>query len=408
MLVKYLNLKYSLALLLCLGVLQYNCKDHHLSKRATVSLLTCDEGSEIYSLFGHSALRIIDDSNSIDQIYNWGMFEFSENEFDFGYQFAKGRLVYYMAIQSFENFIYEYFYFKRGVREQILLLNQNQKQLLYEELQLNYLPENRKYNYDFFYDNCSSRIRDILKKVLDNDLIFTNHKDADQFTFRQIIDVNLKSQPWLDLGIDLVLGSKIDVRTSNKHLMFLPKYLEEILDSSLIKQEDGSKKPLVLEKLTLLASHQTSKQELTGTELYFWFILFITLILIVFRVNYATMSWIGFLLFTIGLLGIVLIFMWIGTDHNGTKINYNLIWANPVHLITLFSLFAPKFMKQLKIYYLIMTIILFSVVLFWIILPQEFHPSIKPLILCLTLIHFYLFNKSKKLRIEAHGVKTVL
>ena len=164
-----------------------------------------------------------------------------EEQFDFGYQFAKGKLKYYMAIQPFHVFVSQYKDYNRGVSEQVLLLNNSQKQLLYEKLLINYLPENRVYKHDFFYDNCSSRIRDILQDVFGGQLLLHQHKDAKKQTFREIIDFNLAPQPWLDLGIDLVLGSRIDVRANNHHLMFLPKYLEQIFDSSYVVSENGTK-----------------------------------------------------------------------------------------------------------------------------------------------------------------------
>jgi len=397
---KFSNLKNSICVLLISFYFQSFAVNHlpeNLSENAQLSLLTCDEGGEIYSLFGHSALRIFDVENQIDIVFNWGMFEWPEDQFDFGYQFAKGKLKYYMAIQSFNGFVSQYKDYNRGVSEQILNLDIDQKKLLYEKLLINHLPENRVYQYDFFYDNCSSRIRDILQEVLGDDLILYQHKDAGNKSFREIIEVNLASQPWLDLGIDLVLGSRIDVMANNKHLMFLPKYMEQIFDSSYVIDKNGIKKPFVVKKIQLVSSIKKPVEDLTGTGIYFWVSLFITLGLIIFRIKYVTISWFGLVLFIVGILGGVLIFMWIGTDHQATKSNFNLIWANPLHLITFITLFWTKIIQKLKYYYLSMSVILFSLVLFWIVLPQEFHSSTSPIILSLTMIYFFLYSKSKKL-----------
>ena len=401
MLLKYLNFQNKLSFLLILicfnGFASNNQLPNTISKNAQVSLLTCNEGDEIYSLFGHSAIRIYDIDSQINIVFNWGMFDWPEDQFDFGYQFAKGKLKYYMTIQSFNEFMYDYENFNREVYEQVLDLDLSQKQLLYEKLLINYLPKNRVYKYDFFYDNCSSRIRDMFQSVLRDKLILYQHKDANMKSFREIIDVNLASQPWLDMGIDLVLGSRIDVMATNQDLMFLPKYMEQIIDSSYVLDVNGVRKPFVIRKNQVLNSNKSSEQESMGTGLYFWILLSTTLALIVFRINYATISWIAIILFITGLLGILLIFMWIGTDHQATKSNYNVLWANPCHLITFISLFIPRLIKRFKIYYLSMTIVLFSLVLFWIMLPQEFHPSTSPIILSLTMIYFFLFSESKKL-----------
>ena len=397
---KFSNLKNKICFLLISFCLQSfamnNQLPEKLSVNAKISLLTCDEGHEIYSLFGHSALRILDVENQLDIVFNWGMFEWPEDQFDFGYQFAKGKLKYYMAIQPFNGFVSQYKEFKRGVSEQVLALNVEEKMLLYDKLLINYLPENRVYKYDFFYDNCSSRIRDILQAVLGNKLALYEHKDAKKLTFRNIIDVNLAPQPWLDLGIDLVLGSRIDVMANNHHLMFLPKYMEQIFDSSDIIDDHGNKEPFVIKKIQIVKPNKNSESDSTGNGVYFWTLLFITLGLIIFRINYLTMTWVGLILFIVGVLGILLIFMWVGTDHQATKSNFNLIWSNPLHLLTFISLFSAKMIQKLKNYYLGMSITLFSLVLFWIIIPQEIHPSVSPIILSLTLIYFFLYAKSKK------------
>lgn len=368
-----------------------------LSSNSTVSLLTCDEGTEIYALFGHGAIRIQDKSQSIDEIYNWGMFEFSENQAEFGYDFAKGKLVYKLGRQKFQHFIYEYIYYKRGVREQQLNLNLQQKQKLYDAILKNYLPENRNYKYDFFYDNCSSRIRDLLITSIGNKLVLAKHPDADKYSFREIIDFRLNSTPWLDLGIDLVLGKKIDTIVSNHHLMFLPSYLGEILDASYVIDNLGGKVPLVKNKTELLTNEIEIDSDISSISIYFWVLLVFTLIVGIINRNRFSKFWFGLILLIGSLLSIVLVFMWVGTDHDATKDNLNLLWANPLLLLSFVSIFSKKLQAKLTYFFLSMTILFFMVVLFWIISPQEFNTAIRPLIIVFTLVHYFLFNNSKKL-----------
>ena len=149
-----------------------------LSPKSKVYLLTCEPGTEIYTQFGHSAIRIVDYEASIDLVYNWGMFEFGDDEMEFNMKFAQGKLPYYMGIQPFDGFMAEYLYTNRTVRQLELNLNQNQKNELYNALKVNYLPENRVYKYDFFFDNCASRISDFFIKILGNQLEMGTHKDA--------------------------------------------------------------------------------------------------------------------------------------------------------------------------------------------------------------------------------------
>ena len=159
--------------------------------KTQISVLTCDPGNEIYSLFGHSAVRILNIDDQIDLVVNWGLFQYSESQFEFGYNFAKGRLNYYMGFQPMSNFVTNILE-KRGVREQILNLNEDEKLRLISLIIENYQPENRNYKYDF-YDNCSSRVRDLLVHVSSKDLVFDSSEMADKYTFREIIHKYLKN-----------------------------------------------------------------------------------------------------------------------------------------------------------------------------------------------------------------------
>ena len=356
-----------------------------------ISVLTCDPGTQIYSLFGHSALRIKNPVNGHDLVVNWGLFEFSESQFQFGYDFAKGRLKYYMGIQLMSNFMIEYRRAKRGVREQVLNLSDQEKYQIIQLLEENYKPENRKYKYEFFYDNCSSRLRDIIKKVFNENINFYQSPKSNKFTFRETIHKYLESFPWLKLGIDLVLGKKIDVLVSNEKLMFLPLNVEQIFDQSLV-ENNGAKKNLIKSKNTLVESFE-NKNELSNIGIYSWILLGITLVLIVFKLEKALGFWSSLNLFIVGLLGIILVFMWIGTDHNATKMNFNLLWASPFHFILIYSLIKGSW-NNFTYWYLILSLLLiFTTILFWFTLTQEFNSFVKPIILELVIIYYYYFKK---------------
>ena len=356
-----------------------------------ISVLTCDPGTQIYSLFGHSALRIKNPVNGHDLVVNWGLFEFSESQFQFGYDFAKGRLKYYMGIQLMSNFMIEYRRAKRGVREQVLNLSDQEKYQIIQLLEENYKPENRKYKYEFFYDNCSSRLRDIIKKVFNENMNFYQSPKSNKFTFRETIHKYLESFPWLKLGIDLVLGKKIDVLVSNENLMFLPLNVEQIFDQSLV-ENNGAKKNLIKSKNTLVESFE-NKNELSNIGIYSWILLGITLVLIVFKLEKALGFWSSLNLFIVGLLGIILVFMWIGTDHNATKMNFNLLWASPFHFILIYCLIKGSW-NNFTYWYLILSLLLiFTTILFWFTLTQEFNSFVKPIILELVIIYYYYFKK---------------
>ena len=356
-----------------------------------ISVITCDPGIEIYSLFGHSALRIKNPKNGHDLVINWGLFEFSESQFQFGYDFAKGRLKYYMGIQLMSNFMAEYRSAKRGVREQVLNLSNKEKYQIIQLLEENYKPENRKYRYEFFYDNCSSRLRDIIKKVFKENINFYQSPKSNKFTFRETIHKYLNSFPWLELGIDLVLGKKIDLLVSNENLMFLPLNLEQIFDQSLV-QNNGVNKNLIVSKNTLVKSFE-NKNRPSNIRLYSWTLLAITLVLIVFKLEKALGLWSFLNLFIIGFLGVILVFMWIGTDHNAAKMNFNLLWASPFHFILIYYLIKRRWTNFTYWYLIISLILIFTTILFWFTLTQEFNSFVKPIILQLVIIYYYYFKK---------------
>ena len=363
------------------------------TENTTISILTCDPGNEIYSFFGHSALRIQNPKLSINWVINWGLFEFNEDQIQFGYDFAKGRLNYYVGIQEMPSFIYEYAYYKRGVREQILNLNTSHKKKIINLVQKNYQPENRTYKYDFFYDNCSTRIQVLLDEVFEDEIEWGINKDANKFTFREIIHKYLNKAPWLTLGIDLVLGKRIDVLVNNSHLMFLPDYIEKIADNTYIN-EKGNKEKLVSENKIIINS-QTTNQPILNITIYAWILFGITIILLVTQQAKLINIWSCINLLSLAILGGILVFMWWGTDHQATKYNFNLLWASPLHLYLFSIIIKPKWNLLNFWFILISMTLLFLTILFWFTLTQEFNPFIKPLILQLIIIYYYYFRKCK-------------
>ena len=363
-------------------------------EKVEISIITCDPGSEVYSLFGHGALRINHIESDEDIVVNWGIFEYYEDQFKFGYDFAKGRLNYYMGIQNTMNFLREYSYYNRGVREQILNLTTSEKKEIIEFVSLNNLPENRNYKYEFFYDNCSTRIRDLLSSIFRSNISWGNHPSENKFTFREIIHQNLAPQPWLMLGIDLVLGQRIDQLVNNKNLMFLPAYLEAILDSTKITTVAQSK-TLISRKNVLIPTAENNRPAITSITIYGWIVLMITLLLLFLKNDRIFNVWSCVLLTLLSLLGVVLYFMWFGTDHQATKNNSNILWANPSYLFLVWVIIFKKWNKVSLVYVYLIGFCLLTTILFWFGMVQEFNPTIKPIIISLALIFYYYFRKNK-------------
>jgi len=367
-----------------------------LSPNAKVYLLTCESGDEIYTQFGHSAIRIVDNETSLDNVYNWGMFEFDEDETAFMMKFARGKLPYYMGVQSFDGFMSEYIYFNRTVRQLELNLNQAQTNELYAALQINYLPENRVYKYDFFFDNCASRIRDFFLNVVGESLALGKHKEADLFSYRTIITPCLMDHPWTNFGINLVLGARIDSYVTNENLMFLPEYMEQIFMISQVEVE-GKKEPFVLSQETIFEGANTAEASLLffTPNILAWSIFGLIVLLLFFKWN-KSLQVIGMLLvFSTSLLGVILLLMWFATDHQATKMNYNLIWANPLLIILPFLMLTSAMFKRMYYVFRTVAFIHLSFIVMWIFLPQEFDLPTKGLILAQGLL-FYAWQKESK------------
>lgn len=325
-----------------------------LSERAEISLLTASSGRDLYATFGHSAIRVFDPMLGIDKVYNYGTFDF--NPPGFYLEFARGKLNYKLGTESFQHFDRVYEYLERSYTSQTYNLSQAQKQAMYEFLERNNLPENRYYLYDFFFDNCSSRLRDLYEKVLGDSLILADpHRQTDS-TFRDMTDIYLEGRPWADFWIDLGLGSVVDVKTTAWDQMFLPDFLEiEMAKATVIR--NGETVPFVSDQRLV----RDMPSVIVPTPWYMTPLFLLGLVLML--VTYLTWPnlqnsrerypWDGILYSLSGLGGIVVALLWFATDHTATAWNWNLLWLTPTHLIAAFYLFRKQQPDWMRHYFFV-------------------------------------------------------
>jgi hypothetical protein len=319
----------SLAVYISLATAIFANNVDSILNNTTISLITCDPGDEIYSYFGHSAIRIKNQTNDI--VYNYGTFDF--NTPNFTMKFMRGKLPYRLTAYSFDRFLDEYHYFKRGVREQILNITIEQKKSIIAYLDMNLRPENREYKYDFFFDNCSSRIRDVFEKTLN---LNSTYISDTVLTLRDQLHQYQKSHPWTELGIDMIIGSKSDIISDPRQQMFLPDYLHDNLSHSEL---NGSK--LLFPSKELL-SYEEDKLRRNSTQLIRPLTLNIILLLLFSLLYYfQKINWINALTnmwyVIAGIGGLIIIFLWFFTDHQATKANWNILWLNPLFFVLLFK-----------------------------------------------------------------------
>lgn len=349
-----------------------------LSNQATISLLTCAPGSELYSAFGHSAIRIKDPLNRIDLAYGYGTFDFQDP--NFYPKFIQRDLNYFLDVDEFKLFNRTYQYFKRSFDEQVLDLDSVQKQKVFDFIQRNMLPENRFYLYDFFFDNCATRIRDVLFNELEGELILPQKDTPSELTFRNILDQYLLKRPWADFGIDLALGAVIDRKATPWEQTFHPDYLARIFDTA-----ENRGKPLVKQRRTLFESESPVSEPI-------WLIsplslgLMALLVVLFFSwknrdVQTQAFRWDAVFFTLMGLSGLLLLFLWFGTDHSATKNNWNLLWLLPTHLIAGILLFRKSRPDWLSRYFMITGGLTLLLLLGWFVIPQSFHVAFAPLML---------------------------
>ena len=359
-----------------------------LSPSSQISVLTCGTGDQLYSSFGHSSFRVQDPAKGIDVVYNYGTFDFDTPNFYL--KFASGKLLYSLSRQRFENFLYTYQLENRWVKEQILDLSQQHKNEIFKFLENNYKPENRDYKYDFIYENCSTKIPEVLEKVLGNALAFQDDQIEGASSFRELVQDYLHWNTWASFGIDLAFGAVMDRKASSKEYMFLPDYVLSQLNYTNLNGQ-----PLVQRERTVLDLNNGEPGSIFTTSPLFWFLLFLiftlTITFIDFR-NQTRSRWLDFFLFLLsGLTGLFIIFLWFFTDHTATADNFNFIWAFPFNLYVAFFLrrkgglpiWVPRYVKVLM-YSLLL------VPLLWITGLQIFPPILVLILLTLGVRYFYL------------------
>jgi hypothetical protein len=349
-----------------------------LSDQAEISVITCGPGqNELYSAFGHSAFRVSDPVNGFDYAFNYGVFDFSQPNFYLN--FARGHNYYKLAVQDYKRFEYFYIYYNRYVHEQVLNLTAWQKQRLFDYLQWNAQPENQAYLYDYFYDNCATKLPEIIIKVFGDSVIFNGSHITTTYSIRQLTDLYLTRQPWGDLGIDICLGLPMDKRAAPYEYMFLPDYVEAGFDHAVINGQS-----LVKQKTIVYESVPEDSANGLFTPIYVFSVLAIfSIALSVWDTRRKKASnWLDTLLFGItGTIGLLLFLLWVATDHKAAANNLNILWALPTNLVVAFAVFRPR--KWLRNYFLIVLIVNLLLLITWAWLPQQLHYALLPVVIAL-------------------------
>ncbi len=369
-----------------------------LAKDAEISIITIGPGKQLYDSFGHNAIRVSDPSNGKDLAFNYGTFDF--NTPNFYIKFGQGKLPYALSVSTYDGFLRNYIAEKRWIKQQKLDLTYGEKIAIFEFLLNNAQPSNREYQYDFFLDNCATRIRDVLAVNLGSKLSYQDKQYAPfLYSFRELIQQRLHWNSWGSLGIDIALGAVID-RTANpwEH-QFLPDYVFESLKSATITR--NNKTSALIKKETTI-NNPGPRARNTAFLLSPFFVFLVIALGIVYRTlrdskQQKRSRWLDTVLFFVtGIVGVLLLVLWLATDHTATINNYNILWAFPVNLIfcTLLSKKTPK--KWLSRYLSFLIILLILLVVHWCTGVQVFAGALLPLLIALSIRYVYVIRYLKK------------
>jgi len=358
-----------------------------LSQKAYISLLTASPGPEVYSQYGHTAIRICDPDNHFDLAFNYGLFDF--NSPNFIWRFVTGQTDYMVGATSYMDFLLEYQIGNRAVTEQILNLRPEEKEELWQALIKNIQPENCTYRYNFFFDNCATRPRNMIVKAIAGKV---NYGWNGKFkSLRDEIHFFTDKYPWTQFGIDFTLGSPADNSASLNAQQFAPDVLMESFSKAVILSDTAQARPLVLiTRHPVTIDTSLTKKTFTYPKpiIVLWIIFAIVTVISFFEVKKRKHFHIlnAIVYAVAGLIGTVIAFLVFFSIHPTTEVNFLLLWLHPIHLIYAICLSIPAFRKRLAYIYpgINLPFQIFALV-GCLFLPQNLHPAMYPLLFVLIL-----------------------
>lgn len=303
-----------------------------------ISLLTCSPHDEIYSLYGHTAIRLENPAYGVDAAINYGMFSFSKPYFVA--RFVFGLTDYEMGVVPFAYFCEEYRSYGSKVTQQVINLKNSQKRRIIQALEDNYQPENRVYRYNYFYDNCTTRARDmILQNLQDDSTHVIGKSHTEPLTYRDMVHACTAHHPWARFGNDMLLGLMADRLTTNEQQQFLPANLMGDFDEMLISDNRTYEAPLVLDKLTVVPEGQQFSEggfPLSPTACAL-ILLAVTLLVVAYEwlaADNVCWAYDAVLMVLSGLAG-CLLFLMLFSQHPTVRLNLQMLVLNPLPLFFL-------------------------------------------------------------------------
>ena len=385
-------LKKVLLILLLVFILDIDAQENiEESAQYHISILTIGPGNSLSDAFGHSGIRVIDKINNYDIVFNYGVYDYNAPNF-YG-NFVKGRPIYSLGLNNYENFYKNYVNQSRQIIEQKLDLSEYQKRIFANNLITNSKEANKFYEYNYFENNCSTKIADLFNEILEEDIknegLYKTNVGSN--SYRKLVYENISPNSWGALGIDVCLGAVIDKNINSQDELFLPYNLKSYFD----KLGNSNIRNGNLVTTSVLFGEYSKYTETLISPLYFLLILSLIIISITY-IDYLrrTRSIIldSIILIITGAIGLLLVYLWFFSNHTASAWNYNLLWAIPFNLIVFIELLKSKQKKWVISYLKLIVIMLLLMCLHWIVGVQVFNISLISLILALIIRYFYLIK----------------
>ena len=350
-----------------------------------VSLLTCSPGTEVYALYGHTAIRICNETTGEDWVFNYGVFSFSQPHFI--WRFALGECDYQVGAVPFAYFAKEYEARGSSVYQQTLNLTSAEKRRLWALLLENMQPENREYRYNFFYDNCTTRARDRIEEAVDGEVVYP--RAGTVHTYREIIHQYTGHYPWAELGNDLCLGAEADRPITERQEMFAPFYMLHYADGAVIRDPEGHERPLVSGKSKVVAGRGVGVQEefpLSPWACGWLLFALVALLTAAERWKHACFWWMDMVLMSlVGIMGLVLTALFFFSDHPTVGSNWQIWVFNPIPLVAMPWVVRCGVKGRKTVYHAFNALVLIFFIIFSAFIPQDFCVVVVPLALTLLL-----------------------
>ena len=364
--------------------------------RYNISILTVSPGKDLVDAFGHSGIRVVDNESNYDVVFNFGIYDFQAP--DFYSNFVKGRPIYSLGINNYNRFFNNYKNQKRGILEHKIQISKNKKDALIRLLFENSRQENKFYVYEYFNDNCSTKVADLFIENFNNEIYNSeiNLSSKSNDSYRSLIYKMIPKNSWGSLGIDICLGSIIDQDISYRQTFFLPSKFGSFLDTI------ESVSPEIIESKLLLKSQDIFEESSFNLTSPLFVILFISILTILvsfrdYRNNKQTKILDILLISITTTIGLLISYLWFYSDHSAASQNYNILWASPLNILLFIDLFTRKKRKWILGYLKFIFLMLLLMMSHWILSVQTFNITLFSFIFALLIRYLFLIYNHKKL-----------